>query len=216
LKKRNRLGGKIQHLAHPSPSLLTMLRMLRFSRVCLRWEGLAMKIKVLLTHAVQCIPGEKLVMRTGMSYQSCASAGAKARRYGRPTRPRSDRRRRWRRSARSCAFPARAPPARTPRKSGRGAPGRSSFIPGASMANSSWPKYRLRCAAGDDRAVVGNDRALPHRVQVDLACAQVDIHHLAERHARLLLPAQHISDRRGDVPWGKQTGRDLVEEGLDQ
>src|SRR4051794_2181755 len=79
-------------------------------------------------------------------------------------------------------------------------------------------EVRVSRSARNDEHVIGEDRALAVRQTLDrhLASREVDSGHLAEHDFGVLLAAEHLPQRRGDLLGGERSGRDLVGERLEE
>ena len=78
------------------------------------------------------------------------------------------------------------------------------------------PEVRLARAGGDDQAVVRDLTPATNRVDSDTAPVEIDIHDLSQHNGCVPLVAEHVADRRRDVPLGENPGRDLIEQRLKQ
>ena len=74
----------------------------------------------------------------------------------------------------------------------------------------------LAGAGGDQQRVVRRHGLATEDLRGDGAGLEVDVGDLAEQDAGVVLPAEHLAGRRGDLALGEDAGRDLVEQRLEE
>ncbi len=74
------------------------------------------------------------------------------------------------------------------------------------------PKIAVSHARRDDQVIVPQ-RAI---LQLHLLCLEIESHHLALQHAGVLLPLEHVAQRRTNVCRRQTTGRHLIQQWLKQ
>ena len=71
-------------------------------------------------------------------------------------------------------------------------------------------------AGGHDQAVVGGVVGMTEQVRHDDLAGQVDMRDIAEQHLDVALPAQDDAGGRGDLAFGDDAGRNLVQQRLEE
>ena len=90
-------------------------------------------------------------------------------------------------------------------------------MPGAWLASSSWPKYDCPAPAATIRLSYGNvDRRAVGALGANHPALEIEAGDLRQHHRGVPLEAQDVAQRRGDLPFGEDAGRHLVEQRLEQ
>jgi hypothetical protein len=85
------------------------------------------------------------------------------------------------------------------------------------VARELWvPEVRLVRAGGDDQTVVPDLTTLTECVHRNAAGIEIDIDDLAKDDSRILMVTKNFADWRCDVAFGKNPGRDLTQQRLNQ
>lgn len=77
-------------------------------------------------------------------------------------------------------------------------------------------EIRLACARGDNQAVIRGFVGVAEQIRHHELARQVDVGDVAEQHLDVALPAQHDPGGRGDVAFGHDARRHLVEQRLEE
>ena len=89
------------------------------------------------------------------------------------------------------------------------------FMPGREGGELVVAEVGLLRTGGHDQAVVRRDRLHVHQLRRDRLRLQVDRVDLAQQHPHVLLLAQDQPGGRGDVAFGQNSGRHLVQQRLE-